>query len=149
MLSTANLKDGSYEKFSDKWSGPHKVIGLVGNAALKLKLPVSWASYNIHPIFHVSLVKPYTSSEEFVGRPSPKEKLFHDDKGHLSFKYFDILDSRVTPNNLLEYLVTLNPAPGAPTRWISKIAMQNPLDAEAFHREYPEKPNVVSTKRRR
>ena len=114
-----------------------------------MKLPVSWASYNIHPTFHVSLVKPYVSSEEFVGRPTPKEKLFYDEKGHLSFKYFDILDSRLVGNNNLEYLVTLNPAPGAPTQWISKSTMQNPLDGEAFHREYPEKPKLVSTRKRR
>ncbi|MDD2611130.1 MAG: hypothetical protein PHX60_15880, partial [Giesbergeria sp.] len=45
-----------YSKLMPKWIGPFLVEHMVGNAAVKLKLP---PSLRIHHTFHVSLVKLY------------------------------------------------------------------------------------------
>ena len=46
-----------------RWIGPFRISKLVGTAAVKLDLHPKWA---IHPIFHVSLIKPYLSNGSSV-----------------------------------------------------------------------------------
>ncbi len=55
--------------------------------AYKLALPPSW---KIHPVFHVSLLKPYRSA----GRVQPPQPLVVD--GELYFMIDKILDHRLT-----------------------------------------------------
>ncbi|GIM00361.1 hypothetical protein Vretimale_5502, partial [Volvox reticuliferus] len=58
LLSTKNLRsfaEGS-RKLLPRWIGPYPVVRMVGNAAVELALP---SDMNIHPTFHVSLVRPY------------------------------------------------------------------------------------------
>jgi hypothetical protein len=56
LLSTKNMaKQG---KLMPKWIGPYPVVRMVGKAAVELALP---PEARIHPTFHVSLIKPYTS----------------------------------------------------------------------------------------
>ncbi|GIL61633.1 hypothetical protein Vafri_16071 [Volvox africanus] len=62
LLSTKNLRsfaEGS-RKLLPRWIGPYPVERMVGNAAVKLVLP---ADMNIHPTFHVSLIRPYRGTE--------------------------------------------------------------------------------------
>ncbi|GIL67083.1 hypothetical protein Vafri_20518, partial [Volvox africanus] len=62
LLSTKNLRsfaEGS-RKLLPRWIGPYPVEHMVGNAAVKLVLP---ADMNIHPTFHVSLIRPYRGTE--------------------------------------------------------------------------------------
>ena len=60
LLSTKNLsvKVGNCRKLLPKWVGPFAVEKMIGPAAVKLTLPEDW---KIHPVFHVSLLKPYRS----------------------------------------------------------------------------------------
>ena len=60
LLSTKNLsvKVGQSRKLLPKWVGPFPVEKLIGPVAAKLTLPEDW---RIHPVFHVSLLKPYRS----------------------------------------------------------------------------------------
>ncbi|KAJ9534627.1 hypothetical protein QJQ45_002914 [Haematococcus lacustris] len=74
LLSTKNmrLKPGKARKLLPRFVGPFKVLGLVGQVAVNLQLPASMS--RLHPVFHVSLIKPYTGTD--VGfMPPPVEWL--------------------------------------------------------------------------
>ncbi|KAJ9518956.1 hypothetical protein QJQ45_026201 [Haematococcus lacustris] len=74
LLSTKNmrLKPGKARKLLPRFVGPFKVLDLVGQVAVNLQLPVSMS--RLHPVFHVSLIKPYTGTD--VGfMPPPVEWL--------------------------------------------------------------------------
>ena len=70
MLSTKNLtlKKGHVKKFSPKYISPFKILEKHANGtAYKLELPSMYAQ--LHPVFHVSLLKNYT--EDKIGRYCP------------------------------------------------------------------------------
>ncbi|KAJ9526881.1 hypothetical protein QJQ45_017743 [Haematococcus lacustris] len=74
LLSTKNmrLKPGKARKLLPRFVGPFKVLDLVGQVAVNLQLPASMS--RLHPVFHVSLIKPYTGTD--VGfMPPPVEWL--------------------------------------------------------------------------
>ncbi len=58
LLSTRNLalKGALSRKLSARYVGPFLVVAKYGNTAYKLNLP---PNMKIHPVFHVSLLKPY------------------------------------------------------------------------------------------
>ena len=57
LLSTENLqlKKGMARKLTDKWAGPFKILKKLSSVAYELELPKTW---KIHPVFHISLLKP-------------------------------------------------------------------------------------------
>jgi hypothetical protein len=61
MLSTKNikLKAVGSPKLLPRWIGPLRVLRVVHPTALHLELP---ATYTMHPVFHVSLLKRYVTS---------------------------------------------------------------------------------------
>ena len=60
LLSTQNLRlKGILHKLQWKFCGPYKALECIGTQAYHLKLPDTW---RIHPMFHVSLLKPWRSS---------------------------------------------------------------------------------------
>ena len=61
LLDTRNLKlaSSSTKKLQPRFVGPFVICKRVGRVAYKLDLP---SSSNVHPVFHVSLLKPYTGS---------------------------------------------------------------------------------------
>ncbi|KAJ9520387.1 hypothetical protein QJQ45_000129 [Haematococcus lacustris] len=74
LLSTKNmrLKPGKARKLLPRFVGPFKVLDLVGQVAVNLQLPASMS--RLHPVFYVSLIKPYTGTD--VGfMPPPVEWL--------------------------------------------------------------------------
>ena len=60
LLSTRNIQlkknKDMVRKLMPKWVGPFPVSKLVGKVAAELELP---PNLRIHPVFHVSLLKPY------------------------------------------------------------------------------------------
>ena len=60
------IKEAS-RKLMPKWIGPFCISKLMGSAAVKLDLPPKWA---IHPVFHISLIKPYLSNGSVQSPPS-------------------------------------------------------------------------------
>ena len=92
LLSTANIHlrhtddTSTSNKLLPRWVGPFPVVKTVGSVAYKVDLPASW---KIHPVFHVSLLKPYRSD----GRVQPPQPLVVD--GELYFFIEKILDHRV------------------------------------------------------
>jgi hypothetical protein len=76
LLRTTNLKlrtagdTSTTTKLLPKWVGPFEITQKVGEVAYKLDLPDSW---RIHPVFHVSLLKPYlTDSDSRLQPPTPE-----------------------------------------------------------------------------
>jgi hypothetical protein len=63
LLSTVNLMSKAgpkgARKLKPRWMGPFKVLQRVGAVAVKLALPPRWT--RVHPVFHVSLIKPYVA----------------------------------------------------------------------------------------
>ena len=92
MLSTRNLKfKTGKKKFHPKYIGPFPIECMVGGdtpQAAKLTLP---SGYTIHPVFHVSLFKPYRSGTNDI--PSPPEPDIVD--GLPYYKVDKILSHRV------------------------------------------------------
>ncbi|KAJ9516316.1 hypothetical protein QJQ45_001061 [Haematococcus lacustris] len=63
LLSTKNLKlrPGKARKLIPRYVGPFEILLLVSAVAVKLDLPASMS--RLHPVFHVSLIKPYTGTD--------------------------------------------------------------------------------------
>ncbi|MGQ3285870.1 MAG: hypothetical protein ACT6VC_22220, partial [Bosea sp. (in: a-proteobacteria)] len=73
LLSTRNLalKAGAARKLLPRYIGPLLVSALVGPVAVKLVLPACMS--RVHPVFHVSLLKPYKGDVPHL--PPPLEWL--------------------------------------------------------------------------
>ncbi len=72
MLSTAHLPlpPPLSRKLAPRWLGPLPVLARVGAVAYRLQLPDSLA--RLHPVFHVSLLKPFSGD----AAPAPREPVF-------------------------------------------------------------------------
>ena len=57
LLSTRNLNLTGSRKFKDKFVGPFVVQQRIGEVAYKLDLLSCAALRNVHPVFHVSLLR--------------------------------------------------------------------------------------------
>ena len=70
LLSTRNLtlQAKGTRKFLPKFIGPFTIKEFIGKVAVRLQLP---HNYRTHPIFHVSLIRPYHQSEHTVTPPPP------------------------------------------------------------------------------
>lgn len=104
LLSTRHFtfKAVGTRKFMPKYIGPFKVLKLAGPVACKLELP---SSYNVHPVFHVSLLKPYCSSETTAAPPPPLQV---DSDGMPVYEVEQILAHREAYHNrrrIYEYLI--------------------------------------------
>uniref|UniRef100_A0A8C6LC12 Gypsy retrotransposon integrase-like protein 1 n=1 Tax=Nothobranchius furzeri TaxID=105023 RepID=A0A8C6LC12_NOTFU len=77
------------KKFSPRFLAPFKVAAVLSSTTVRLDLP---SSLRIHPVFHVSLVKPVVFSPLcLVPAPPPPAQLY---KEGLVYKVWHILDSR-------------------------------------------------------
>lgn len=68
LLSSKNLRfqGKGQKKLYPKYLGPFPVKRMVNDCAAELTLPASWA---IHPVFHVSLLKPYITPTDKPSNP--------------------------------------------------------------------------------
>lgn len=74
LLPPSSLAPRSHHKLCFKYFGPFKIIEKIGFVAYKLQLS---PSSSIHPIFHVSLLKPMPASSFTASSklPEPSEAL--------------------------------------------------------------------------
>ena len=64
LLNAKNIRTKRpTKKLSPKHYGPFKILDKIGSRSFRLKLDKRW---NIHKVFHLSLLEPYKSSNNFV-----------------------------------------------------------------------------------
>jgi hypothetical protein len=102
LLSTKylNIKHGKTNcKLLPKWIGPFKVVSKVGPVSYNLEMNPGW---RVHPVFHVSLLKPYKSDGRIRPPPPPIEM-----EGALEYEVETILKHRTTGRKRLKtsYLI--------------------------------------------
>ena len=70
LLATRNLRIDQHlpSKLRRRWIGPFRVVKVVSPLAYKVDLPPGW---KIHPVFHVSNLKRYARSPEFIRSETP------------------------------------------------------------------------------
>ena len=72
MLDSRNLKTIYHKKIKPKQEGPFVITKVLGPVTYRLKLLTSW---QIHNIFHATLLKPYRENEiygESFTEPPPE-----------------------------------------------------------------------------
>jgi hypothetical protein len=90
FLSTQHirLKSIGTQKLLPRFIGPFAVVQRIGENAYKLQLP---ANLKMHPVFHVSLLKPYRSDGRYQPPPPP---IHVDDDGELWYEVEAVLQHR-------------------------------------------------------
>jgi hypothetical protein len=106
------------KKLSPKYLGPYEVIECISPVAYKLKLP---ASIKIHPVVHVSVLKPYQEEKDF-SRPVPPPPEIIDDE--IEFEVERILDKRIRYRKP-EYLVKWKGYPLHDATWEPQANLTN------------------------
>uniref|UniRef100_A0A8C6MDH0 Gypsy retrotransposon integrase-like protein 1 n=1 Tax=Nothobranchius furzeri TaxID=105023 RepID=A0A8C6MDH0_NOTFU len=106
-------------KLAPRYLGPFKVIAVPSPVTVRLDLP---PSLRIHPVFHVSLVKPVVSSP-LCPAPAPPPARFY--KGGLVYKVRRILDSRPRGRGV-QYLVDWDGYGPEERSWIPRSYIEDP-----------------------
>lgn len=140
-LSTVNLNLPSTmsKKLTARYLGPFKVEKIINPVVYKLKLP---ASLNIHPMFHISLLRPWKEDGEFPdhqGESAPV-LVYPDDDQWLVDKLLDKRRERVGRHWVVKYLVRwLNCGPEDDSWEPASNIEQSLIDEyEASHHATPE-----------
>ena len=109
MLSTAHLTMDVHQKLKPKWCGPYKVLDKIGAVAYKLELP---PQMHIHPVFHISMLKPFEGDRQDEDRPPPVATI----QGKPAWEVESILDKR-RKGKKTEYLVKWKGYPSWESTW--------------------------------
>jgi hypothetical protein len=146
LLSSAHIQLASQaarpsKKLQSRFIGPYLIVEIISPVAYRLALP---PTLKIHPVFHVSLLKPYASPEAVPDREVkqlPPPAVLVDD--HEEFEVEQIL-ARRSHRRRIEYLVKWVGYPEYDASWEPESNLDNAKDAIAeFEREQMGNSNSV------
>jgi len=148
MLNAKNiLTKRPSKKLSPRLNGPFKVLEKKGSRAYKLEISPRW---KIHPVFHVSLLEPYRSSNRPNREQPPRDP--EEIEGDLEWEVERIVKSEIIsymrkvrgrnkPMKELRYFVKWKGCAEDENTWEPPEGMMNAQEeVERFHRENPEMP---------
>jgi hypothetical protein len=142
-LSSKNIKTvRPTKKLDDKWFGPFTIDKVLSRNAYRLKLTPAFK--NIHPVFHVSLLRQFVPDpvEERQKPTHPPPEL--DKEGYLAYEVEEILDSRFR-NKKLQYLVKWKGYGPEENEWIPEgDAKHAKREIAKFHLTQPNAPRRIS-----
>jgi len=133
------------KKLSEKNLGPYTIIAQVGSLSFTLRLPDSMCT--VHPVFHVSQLKPAIPNT-IPDRIQPPPPLVEVD-GEPEFEISEILDSKVDRrcrSCKLLYLVHWSSYEGTDeeTSWLLTTELGNAMELlEDYHVRYLDKPGPL------
>lgn len=139
LLSTKNLKDllgKSYDiersiKLMGKYLGPFPVLDRIGKVAYKLDLSNAMMLKDIHPVFHVSLLREFIESKQFP-RDNFRSETIEGEVHHLVKRFSDFRKYYNKPQWFVEY------ADGSPGDWTFEADLREdmPEATDQFIAEY-------------
>ncbi|KAM8945856.1 protein-glutamine gamma-glutamyltransferase E-like [Pelodytes ibericus] len=143
-LSTKHLKlSCPSKKLGPRFLGPFSITEVISPLVMRLRLP---PSMKIHPVFHVSLLKPW-GDNPFPGRlVPPLDPILVD--GVEEYEVEEILDSRLHRGQL-QYLIHWKGYGPADRSWQSARLVHADELVRAFHTRYPDRPGRWRARRSR
>src|ERR1051325_8871525 len=88
-------KDRPKKKLTPKYLGPFEIIEKISPTAYKLQLPRTW---KIHPVFHISLLKPYNTDDNEFNREIPEQPEILVEDEELEYEVENILNKKYVRN---------------------------------------------------
>lgn len=130
-------------KLDHRRLGPYPVFCKRGESSYQLTLP-SYLS-RLHPVFHISLLEPYSDPSEFRPHASP-EPVELDPESDPALRIQDVLDARKIGHRF-EYLTRYKDADASEDSWVPLSDFPSSLDSilERFHRRHPKAPRPHKT----
>jgi len=100
LLDVTHITLTGCKKLNSKWIGPYRIISIINANAVKLLLPKQFS--RLHPVFHVSKLKPYipNNNKSFpnrINKATAAPELNSD--GQPLFEVEIILDKRIVDTN--------------------------------------------------
>ena len=133
------------KKLSEKNLGPYKIIAQAGKASFTLQLPNYL--HTVHPVFHVSQLKPATPNTipNRVQSPPPPIEVDED----IEYEISEILDSKLDKRRKCQLLYLIQWAGYERTDqeidWLPTTELKHAVElVQDFHESYPNKPGPLN-----
>ncbi len=118
-IRNLSLPQGFSRKLAARWIGPYTVLQQIGPVAYKLELPEELSA--LHPVFHISLLKPVH------GEVEPRAPVFRVDTDVTEYEVDRVIAKRKYRNSY-EYLVMWKGYAAHEATWESLANLSNTME---------------------